>query len=97
MYYVYVSTFGQTVVKCIKKNSTLNEQQNAFFINDLQGPSKIHLNIELENNESIMNHSSCFLTAKKQLGYLSFVFISKLDFTPDLFYVKRTRPAIKRD
>ena len=87
--YVYVSIFGQTFVKWIEKNSTHNSQQNAFFINDLQGPSKIHLK-ELENNESIMNHSSCFLTAKKQLGYLSFVFISKLDFHTRIVLCKET-------
>ena len=64
--YTYIHFWTNRCEMYWKKNSTINSQQNAFFTNDLQGPSKIHL-IELENNESIMNHSSCFLTAKKHL------------------------------
>ena len=54
---------------------------------------------QYRTREQWINHESFIMLSysKKTLGYLSFVFISKLDFTPDLFYVKRPILAINRD
>ena len=74
-----ISTFGQTVVKCIEKKFNDQLTTECLFY---QWSSRSFKNTSHRTREQWINHESFIMLSysKKQLGYLSFVFISNLSF-----------------